>query len=75
MHTTYPAHGDTRKAEEEELIHAGNDDGPNQPNNPAAQGGHRHGRIVGVGDRRADLWIRRVVLCRVDELTSAGTGA
>ena len=61
MHTTYPAHGDTRKAEEEELIHAGNDDGPNQPNNPAAQrglsSGFRKPRLLdgGVSKRTWDF--------------------
>ena len=75
MRATYPADWDARIAEEEELVHAGNDNGPYQPNNPGAQGGDRHSRIVGISDRRADLWVGGVVLWQVDEHTSAGTRA
>lgn len=59
---TYAAHGDAREAEEEELIHAGDNDSPNNTNDPDAQGGDRHTRVVGVSDRRANLGIGRVIL-------------
>lgn len=51
-------------SEEEELVYAGNQDGPNEPDDPGSEGGRRHRGIICVGNRRTDFWIRRLVLER-----------
>ncbi len=74
MPTTYPTDCDTWIAEEEKLIHAGDDDRPDEPDDPCTQRGHRHGRVIGVGDRRAHLRIGGIVLCKHGELTYSVKG-
>lgn len=60
---TYAGDGDRGVAEEEELVEAGDDDGPEQADKPGAGGGARHVGVIGVGDGGAHLGVRRVVLC------------
>lgn len=49
-------------AEEEELVHAGEDDGADDADDPDAQGARGHGDVVGVGDGAAHFRVRRVLL-------------
>lgn len=54
--------GDRGITEEEELVEAGDEDGPRQTDNPGAEGVDGHVWVVGVGYRRTDLGVGRVVL-------------
>jgi hypothetical protein len=56
--------GDGGESKEEELVHAGNDDGPDETDDPSTEGRRRHGGIICVGDRRTDFWIRGFILER-----------
>ena len=55
---TYAGDGDRGIAEEEELVQAGEDDGPDEADEPGPEGVHGHVRVVGVGDGRTDLRVR-----------------
>ena len=55
---TYTSDGNGRIAEEEELVEAGDDNGPYETDKPCAEGGAGHVWVVGVGDGRTDLGIR-----------------
>ena len=59
---TYSGDRDGGIPEEEELVHAGEDDGPDETDGPSAECVHRHVRIVGVSDGRSNLGVRRVIL-------------
>ena len=52
----------SREPEEEKLVHAGNNDRPDKSKHPHPQGGDRHGRVISVGDRRANFRVGRIVL-------------
>jgi hypothetical protein len=54
--------GDGGVSEIEELVHAGNEDGPNKTDDPSTKGRRRHGGIVCVGNRRTDFWIWGFIL-------------
>ena len=66
------ANSDGRIPEEEELVHAGDEDGPDDTNHPCTEGVDRHGRVVGVGDGGADLGVGRVILCGLKRMVSMG---
>ena len=59
---TYSGDRDGGIPEEEELVHAGEDDGPDEANEPGAEGVHGHVRVVGVGDGGPDLGVGRIIL-------------
>lgn len=61
---TYATNGDRRVAEEEELVETGDEDGPEDTDEPRPEGVHGHVDVVGVGHRRPDLGVRRIILCR-----------
>ena len=52
----------SREPEEEKLVHAGYYDRPDESKHPHPQGGDRHGRVISVGDRRANLRVGRIIL-------------
>ena len=56
------ADGDGGIAEEEELVETGEQDGPNDADDPGAEGGYGHVEIICVGDGGPDLGIGAVVL-------------
>ena len=49
-------------SEEEELVHARNEDSPNKTEDPSTDGRRRHRGIICVGDRRTDFWIWGFIL-------------
>ena len=59
-----------RISESKELVDTGDNDGPNDADNPSAQSKYRHCRIVCVGHRGPDFRIRRLIFqyngCWVD---------
>lgn len=61
---TYTTDGDRRISEEEELIQTGDQDGPNDSDEPSTNGGDRDVRVVRVRDGGTDFRIWRVVLCK-----------
>ena len=69
---TYAANGDRGIPEEEELVHAGDDDGPDDTYEPCTEGVDRHVRVVGVGDGGADLGIRGIILKEQSILVEVG---
>lgn len=60
----YASNADRRIAEEEELVHAGDDHCPDHADDPCTKSGGGHVEIVGVGDGRADLRVGRILLCK-----------
>jgi hypothetical protein len=60
--STYLTDGDGRVSEEEKLVDAGNEDGPNETDDPSAEGRRWHRGIIRVGNRRTDFWIWGFVL-------------
>lgn len=54
--------GDGGVSEEEELVHTGNEDSPNETDGPSTEGRRRHRGIICVGHGRTDFWIRRFIL-------------
>lgn len=60
---TYAGNGDGRIAEEEELVEAGDDNGPDEADEPCAGGRTGHVGVVCVGDGGTHLGVRRVILC------------
>ena len=54
--------GDSREAEEEELVQAGDEDGPDEADEPRAEGAAGHVGVVGVGDGGSNLRVRGVIL-------------
>lgn len=60
---THGGDGDGRVAEVEELVHAGEDHGPEDADEPRPERRDGHRGVVVVGDGGAHLWVRRVVLC------------
>jgi hypothetical protein len=54
--------GDVGVSEIEELVHARNEDSPNETNDPSTDGRRRHRGIICVGNRRTDFWIWRFIL-------------
>ena len=69
---TYAANGDRGIPEEEELVHAGDDDGPDDTYEPCTEGFDRHVRVVGVGDGGADLGIWGIILEEQSILVEVG---
>lgn len=61
---TYTADRDRGVTEEEELVQPRDEDGPEHTDEPGPEGTAGHVGVVRVGDRRTDLGIRRVILCR-----------
>ena len=60
---TYSGDRDGGIPEEEELVQTGNEDGPDNTNEPRSESVDRHQGVVGVGDGGSNLRVRRVVLC------------
>ena len=54
---TYLSDEDSRVSKEEELVYAGNEDNPNETNDPGTEGRRWHGGIICVGDGRTNFWI------------------
>jgi hypothetical protein len=54
--------GDGGVSKEKELVHAGNEDSPDETDDPSTEGRRRHRGIVCVGNRRTDFWIRGFIL-------------
>lgn len=50
------------------MIEAGDEDGPDDTNEPRPEGVHWHFEVICVGDGRPDLGIRRVILEVLDVL-------
>ena len=71
---THTTDGDGGVPEEEELVHAGDEDGPDDSDEPSTEGAGGHVRVVGVGDGGAHLGVGRVVLCACGEAWSARSG-
>lgn len=62
--STYTADGDRGIAEEEKLVQAGDDNGPNKTEHPGADGRDWDIGVIRVRNSGTDLWVRRVVLCQ-----------
>ena len=60
---TYTANRDRRIPEEEELVQTGNEDSPDNTNEPGSESVDRHQGVVGVGDGGSNLRVRGVILC------------
>lgn len=60
---TYSSDHDGRISEIVELVHAGDDDRPEEAEYPCPESVDGHGRVVKVGDGGAHLWIGRIILC------------
>jgi hypothetical protein len=58
--------GNGWEAEEEELVEAGDDDGPNEANEPSTEGVDGHVWVICVGYSRPDFRVRGIVLEGVD---------
>ena len=54
--------GDGGVSEEKELVHAGNEDSPDETDDPSTESRRRHRGIVCVGNRRTDFWIWGFIL-------------
>jgi hypothetical protein len=59
---THLIDGDGGVSEIEELVHAGNEDNPNETEDPSTEGRRRHRGIICVGNRRTDFWIWGFIL-------------
>lgn len=59
---THRTDDDAGVAQVEELVHAGEDHGADDTQNPCTNSRRRHGIIVKVGHSGADLWVGRVFL-------------
>jgi len=46
------------------LVHAGNEDGPDETDDPSTEGRRRHRGIICVGNGRTDFWIWGLILKR-----------
>jgi hypothetical protein len=46
------------------LVHAGNEDCPDETDDPSTEGRRRHRGIIRVGNRRTDFWIWGFILKR-----------
>ena len=57
------ANSDGRIPEEEELVEASHDDGENETDYPGANGVDGHAGVIRICYGRADLGVRRVILC------------
>lgn len=68
---TYSSDHDGRISEIVELVHARDDDRPEEAEHPCPEGVDGHGRVVKVGDGGAHLWIGRIILCSRGEVDSA----
>ena len=64
---TYTGDSDGGVAEVEELVKAGDDDGPDEADEPCTEGRAGHVDIVGVGDGSTDLRVGGVVLCNLGQ--------
>jgi hypothetical protein len=69
---TYTGDRYAGEAEVEELVEAGNEDGPEETDEPGAEGGAWHVWVVGVGDGSTDLGVWGVVLEVVDVIRQVG---
>lgn len=59
---TYASDGDRRIPEVEELVHAGDEDGPGEADNPCPDGVHGHVGIIGVRDGGPHLGVGGILL-------------
>ena len=60
--TTNPTNSDGGVSEEEELVHAGDKDCPDETDHPSTEGRRWHRGIICVGNGRTDFWIWGFIL-------------